>query len=695
MDSGGPSITARRVAAYRLGFTRVPAPYGDPAVDQALAADVAAAQESAAGRMPDLPPASPSPSMTRYLAARTTFFDRVVVTAIDRGVQQVVVGAAGYDGRAFRYARPGVCWFEVDRPATQQDKRERLDRLGIAARQVRFVEADFATDPVAGALLDAGLDAGKPSLFLLEGVAVYLEQAVLETVLSQFRQVTPTRSRLAISVSTPGADGEARSRFRAVVAALGEPARSTLEPDQAGELLARTGWQLTAAPDDDQAAARHERLRWAGLLLARAVPKTRGPQIPPASPQIPPATTQIAPATTQIPPATTRIPSAGTRPSGWQAPARRGTGAAPSPRLPLTTLLSQALVAFTIEFDNEAEHRMPHRTTSHGASGHGDGPWLVSLVMWENCMRFVGDEPITVGGLERLARTGTNLDGMRRWGYITIDGTAGKAHRRRPGPGAVLRATAQGRGARQVWLPLAGLVEQRWRARFGAEEMSRLRSSLAAVVGQLDPGLPDCLPILGLDLRSRWSGSALSPRAEGVDVTGLPLSALLARALLSLALEYERESELSLAVSANLLRVLGAEGTRPRDLPLLAGISIPAASWALGVLVRARLAAEEPDPSASRGKIARLTPAGLTAQRAYLELLAAIEDRWPHRFGGGTVGSLRQALEALATGSGSQPPPLFRGLEPYPDNWRVRVRPPATLPHYPMVLHRGGYPDGS
>jgi hypothetical protein len=35
------------------------------------------------------------------------------------------------------------------------------------------------------------------------------------------------------------------------------------------------------------------------------------------------------------------------------------------------------------------------------------------------------------------------------------------------------------------------------------------------------------------------------------------------------------------------------------------------------------------------------------------------------------------------------------GLEPYPDNWRARVKPPLVLPHYPMTLHRGGYPDGA
>src|SRR5256884_4594366 len=118
MEHGGPSQTARGVAAHRLDFTRVPADYGDPAADHALAVDVAAGRRAPANRMHD------------YLAARTSFFDRTVTGALGRGVAQVVVGAAGYDGRAFRYAKPGVRWFEVDHPATQRDKLERLERLG-------------------------------------------------------------------------------------------------------------------------------------------------------------------------------------------------------------------------------------------------------------------------------------------------------------------------------------------------------------------------------------------------------------------------------------------------------------------------------------------------------------------------------------------------------------------------------------
>ena len=78
-------------------------------------------------------------------------------------------------------------------------------------------------------------------------------------------------------------------------------------------------------------------------------------------------------------------------------------------------------MAFIIEFDNEFEQQMPHRTSGHGwTPGKNKVPWLVSTAMWSTCMRFVGNGGITVGELARRARTGTNLAGMQRWGYITV-----------------------------------------------------------------------------------------------------------------------------------------------------------------------------------------------------------------------------------------------------------------------------------
>ncbi len=281
MIEGRPSETAQRVAAHRLAFERVATGYGDAAADMALATDVAGWPQHgmSAGRMHD------------YLRGRTAFFDRVVVGALEQGFTQVVIGAAGYDGRALRYAKPGVTWFEVDLASTQQDKVARLRRLQIATGNVRFVEADFASDPVTARLLTAGLSPSSPCLFLLEGIAVYLERETLERALREFRQAAGPGSRLAISMSidSEAHDVEARSRFRESVAAVGEPARLTLELAEAIELLAGTGWREVA---DIEAAVRHSegdndgdddedddealqlRRRSVGLLLAEAAEGT-------------------------------------------------------------------------------------------------------------------------------------------------------------------------------------------------------------------------------------------------------------------------------------------------------------------------------------------------------------------------------------------------------------------------------------
>lgn len=252
MKNDTASHTARIVAAHRLTYARIETPYGDPAADDALARDVAGDLEPPSGRMHD------------YLRVRTSFFDHIVVTSIDRGSTQVVVGAAGYDGRALRYKNDGVRWFEIDHPATQADKTERLARLGIDTGHIRFVAADFTADPVADLLARAGLDARKPALFLLEGIAVYLPNDVLERVAGQFRLVTRKTAALAISVSTTS-DAQARARFQGRVAEFGEPAQSFLDADSARDLLARAGWRV-APPDGSRQAQRSA----AGLLVAHA-----------------------------------------------------------------------------------------------------------------------------------------------------------------------------------------------------------------------------------------------------------------------------------------------------------------------------------------------------------------------------------------------------------------------------------------
>jgi DNA-binding MarR family transcriptional regulator len=378
----------------------------------------------------------------------------------------------------------------------------------------------------------------------------------------------------------------------------------------------------------------------------------------------------------------------------------RGDGAGVAAAgLPLPTLLSQALVAFTIEFDNEFEHRSPHRTTDHGSTGDSrEGPWLASMVMCMNCMRFVGEDGVRVGELKELARTETNLNGMERWGYIAVEPDPADKRAKPPRSDWIIRATRRGQMAQKVWRPLFGEIEKRWEERFGKEEIDRLRKSLLALIERMDVELPDCLPILGYGLLNkgpkdeRLTAGGGERACKSKNASGLPLPALLSRVLLAYALEFERESEFSLAICANVVLVLDEKGVRLRDLPQLSGVSKEAIHMAMGILRKKRIVVMEAE---SGVKVVRLTVKGREAQETYRQLVEALEKLWQGRFGKDNIRGVREVLEQLVEEPTAEGSPLFRGLEPYADGWRASVRKPGTLPHFPMVLHRGGYPDGS
>ena len=366
--------------------------------------------------------------------------------------------------------------------------------------------------------------------------------------------------------------------------------------------------------------------------------------------------------------------------------------------LPLSALLSQALIAFIIEFDNEFEHRMPHWTTNHESKADSlDAPWLVSLAMWENCMRYVGEKGVAIRELERLARTTTNLNGLERWGYIIVEPDPADRLPKPPRSNWLIRATPAGRKAQEIWRPLFGLLEKRWQVRFGEAEISQLRETLCALVRRIDIELPDCPPMLGYGLvrKDPEYGRRRLTQSEDSESAGLPLSTLLSRVLLAFAIEFERESDLSLAVSADIVRVLDETGVRVRDLPRISGVSKDLIKVALGFLKKRGYIAILSDPTLKATKLVRLTPTGVRVQHSYHHLVGVIEERWRARFGKDCIHDLRSWLKELV-GEGVLPTsPLSRGLEPYADGWRASVPKPDTLPHYPMVTHRGGFPDGS
>jgi DNA-binding MarR family transcriptional regulator len=306
------------------------------------------------------------------------------------------------------------------------------------------------------------------------------------------------------------------------------------------------------------------------------------------------------------------------------------------------------------------------------------------------------------------------------WDYVTI---APDPKDPRPSPPRaewIIRPTPGGRLALDAWRPLSATIERRWEERFGTTRVGALRESLAALANRIDADFPAYLPILGYDLtatgmhRVRYDPDgartdSLAADGAGSDAgirTDRDLSASLTAVLFAFTLDFEREAQFALAAGANALRVVSESGVRLADLPFLCGLSKPAIDFSLKFLERKGLAVLGSAPPPARAKIVRLTAQGRLAQERYYRCLELIEQRWESRFGAPAVRRLRSAASGIRDARDADGPLLSRGLRPHPGGWRAHPayakqtraivdNPHAALPRYPMVLHRGGWPDGS
>lgn len=352
----------------------------------------------------------------------------------------------------------------------------------------------------------------------------------------------------------------------------------------------------------------------------------------------------------------------------------------------LSALLSQLLVAFTVEFDNEFERQMAEA---------GDPGARLSLIVWANLLRFLSDGALTVRQLAARAMAAESeirfqLGCLERWRFIVLE--PGEAADR-PVPTAFHRLSGRvrragwgsGRGihadwlvhliprgitASKLWPPIFDLIEQRWVKRFGADEIDSLRQALHNVVGRLERELPAALPPDGLGLYKNI------PQADSgiASWASMALPTLLSRVLLAFRLEFDSESSAPLSLCANTIRVLGETPIRLADLPRLTGSSPE--TTAIGWQTRPYVVVM-PDPATKRGKVVALSPRGLAAQQTYHRLAAGIEQRWEKRFGATEIHRLRRALETLFDRSNENGLLLSEGLVPPRGTVRAGEEAPA------------------
>lgn len=205
---------------------------------------------------------------------RTRWAEDALPGAVAHGARQYLLLGAGLD--SFCVRQPDFAHvldvFEVDHPASQALKRERLAAVAVVPGNVHFVAADLAHEDLGSALAAAGFRSDVPSFFSWLGVTVYLTRAANETTLRAISSCAAPGSEIAftyidqraLDAGAPQLDARRTQR-----AAQGEPWLSGFDPTAIADDLRALGLSLVEDLDGDALTARYCAGRSDRLAAAR------------------------------------------------------------------------------------------------------------------------------------------------------------------------------------------------------------------------------------------------------------------------------------------------------------------------------------------------------------------------------------------------------------------------------------------
>jgi methyltransferase (TIGR00027 family) len=201
-----------------------------------------------------LVPESEREKMSQRILARmdTDARARALRAATIRGIGQYVLIGAGFDSFALR--RPAFSdalkIFEIDHPATQTMKIQRIRECGISLPQsVHFIAADLAKEDLVTVLARSSFRKDEAAFFSWLGVTVYLTR---EANLATLRAVATCGAKGSELVFTyvdqiefaPDTSRSPHNENAQVVAAIGEPWVSGFDPNEIADDLTCVGLEL-------------------------------------------------------------------------------------------------------------------------------------------------------------------------------------------------------------------------------------------------------------------------------------------------------------------------------------------------------------------------------------------------------------------------------------------------------------------
>jgi methyltransferase (TIGR00027 family) len=195
---------------------------------------------------------------------RTRAIDDLVRDAIRSGARQLVLLGAGLDSRGCRLDETReIAVFEVDHPATQRVKMERLDAcMGKLPANIRYVPVDFERDALETKLVESGYNPAAQAVVVWEGVIDYLTESAVQSTFAVLARLLAPSSLLIFTFTHKGAlDGSGNfrgaRRWRYLSKVGGEAFLFGFNPDTLAEVLKPHRFQLESDASTEEIAQRY------------------------------------------------------------------------------------------------------------------------------------------------------------------------------------------------------------------------------------------------------------------------------------------------------------------------------------------------------------------------------------------------------------------------------------------------------
>jgi methyltransferase (TIGR00027 family) len=243
MQTGRPSQTALGAAAHRAVHQTLEGGviFTDPFAVRIL-------DDGTRARLADMAADPSHRPMRHFIAGRSRFSEDAMAASIARGVRQVVILGAGLDTFSLRnpHADTGVQVFEVDYPATQAWKRQRLEEAGLALPgSLTFAPVDFERQSLSEGLAAAGFRLDRPAYFQWLGVTPYLTREAIVATLDFIAGVAGSEVAFEYAEPFENFPPAMRANLTAIAAraaSLGEPWLSLFDPPEMSALLQARGF---------------------------------------------------------------------------------------------------------------------------------------------------------------------------------------------------------------------------------------------------------------------------------------------------------------------------------------------------------------------------------------------------------------------------------------------------------------------